>query len=175
MSYDSKWPAKWKPLYERAVVDHVLLPKKIISTLDGLTPEGKKALDSALFDGALSDLADGEGKQQKKQRVKKPGAEKRQKKYQKSILKGITRKTIFSVINKVTFPAFNFLAEAQGSHCHAALITVACSRQQPTRAVYLSAIGEHAACGGPLTDISAVIWGYTDRDRIDYPLMYRRG
>ncbi|KAI6009090.1 hypothetical protein PISMIDRAFT_25248 [Pisolithus microcarpus 441] len=137
MSCDSMWPAEWNSLYERSVVDHMLLPKKIISTLDGLTPEGKKALDSALFDGALSDPADDVGKQQKKQRVREPSAEKRQKKYQRSILKGITKKAIFSVINKVTFPAFNFLAEVQGSHQH--------TGQQPLSYVWTDNIPRSAA------------------------------
>ncbi|KAI6000457.1 hypothetical protein EDD15DRAFT_2193091 [Pisolithus albus] len=57
------WPLAWKTFYEKAALDYVLLPDEVRNTLDNLTPEGRVAVDSAFFEGELSECEDTKGNQ----------------------------------------------------------------------------------------------------------------
>ncbi|KAI5988038.1 hypothetical protein EDD15DRAFT_2199211 [Pisolithus albus] len=63
MSINPKWPLAWKTFYEKAALDYVLLPDGVRNTLVNLTPEGRVAVDSAFFEGELSECEDTKGNQ----------------------------------------------------------------------------------------------------------------
>ncbi|KAI6006881.1 hypothetical protein EDD15DRAFT_2190558 [Pisolithus albus] len=141
------------------------LPDGVRNTLDNLTPEGRVAVDSAFFEGELSECEDTKGNQPRRN----PGPEKRQKKYKMSFLRSITKKSFASFINRdkpipvksclflipFAFPDFNFLNATIGALTNSFAVSgqitsLFCFSQPPTcilqssQTIYGSATGTSA-------------------------------